>query len=204
MKKGILVVVSGFSGVGKGTVVKELIKRYDNYALSVSATTRPRKLNEEHGKDYFFVSREAFQQMIEEKALIEYAVYVDHYYGTPKAFVEEMLSEGKDVILEIEVQGANQIKKSFPDAVTVFLVPPSVEELLSRLKNRGRETEQEIEARVERAKTEAQSMGDYSYLLVNDQIEECVKGLHAIVAAAHAETIRNEEMMQKLYNELQI
>ena len=198
MGKGILVVVSGFSGVGKGTVVKELLSAHDHYALSVSATTRSKRLNEEHGKDYFFVTKDEFLKMIEENALIEYATYVDNYYGTPRAFVEEQLRLGKNVILEIEVQGARQIKQAFPDAVTVFIVPPSLEELLSRLTNRGRESEEEIRQRLATARKEALFMKDYDYLLVNDVVEDCAGRLHSVVTAAHAETARNEEIMKKL------
>ena len=127
--QGILVVVSGFSGAGKGTLMKELLKQYDNYALSVSATTRQPREGERDGEDYFFVSREHFQQMIEENKLVEYAQYVNHYYGTPKENVDKKMSEGKDVILELEIQGALKVKKRFPDALLLFVTPPSAEEL---------------------------------------------------------------------------
>ena len=123
-QQGILVVVSGFSGAGKGTLMKELLKRYDNYALSVSATTRQPREGEKDGEDYFFVNREYFQQMIEEGRLVEYAQYVNHYYGTPRDYVEKKMAEGKDVILEIEIQGALKVKKRFPDALLIFVTPP--------------------------------------------------------------------------------
>ena len=136
-QQGILVVVSGFSGAGKGTLMKELLKRYDNYALSVSATTRQPREGEKDGEDYFFVNREYFQQMIEEGRLVEYAQYVNHYYGTPRDYVEKKMAEGKDVILEIEIQGALKVKKRFPDALLIFVTPPSAGELRRRLVGRG-------------------------------------------------------------------
>ena len=131
-QQGILAVVSGFSGAGKGTLMKELLRRYDNYALSISATTRQPREGEKDGEDYFFLSKDKFQQMIEEGQLIEYAQYVNHYYGTPKSYVEQKMAEGKDVILEIEIQGALKVKKRFPEALLVFVTPPSAEELRRR------------------------------------------------------------------------
>ena len=123
-QQGILAVVSGFSGAGKGTLMKELLRRYDNYALSISATTRQPREGEKDGEDYFFLSKDKFQQMIEEGQLIEYAQYVNHYYGTPKSYVEQKMAEGKDVILEIEIQGALKVKKRFPEALLVFGLRP--------------------------------------------------------------------------------
>lgn len=147
---GLLFIVSGFSGAGKGTIMKELIRRYDNYALSVSATTRKPRPGEVHGKDYFFISREEFEKMIREDALIEYATYAGNYYGTPRKYVEEMMAAGKDVILEIEVQGAQKIKEKMPETERIFVTPPSAEELRRRLTDRGSETEEEIEKRLRR------------------------------------------------------
>ena len=132
-QQGILVVVSGFSGAGKGTLMKELLKRYDNYALSISATTRSPREGETDGKEYFFVSKERFQDMIAQGQLIEYAQYVNHYYGTPKEYVESQMAAGKDVILEIEIQGALKVKKRFPDTLLLFVTPPSAQELKRRL-----------------------------------------------------------------------
>ena len=126
---GILIVVSGFSGSGKGTIMKELLKRYDNYALSISATTRAPREGETDGREYFFKTREEFEKMIAKEELIEYAEYVNNYYGTPRAYVEEQLTAGKDVILEIEIQGALKVKKKFPDTLLLFVTPPSAEEL---------------------------------------------------------------------------
>ena len=132
-RQGILAVVSGFSGAGKGTLMKELLRRYDNYALSISATTRSPREGEVDGREYFFVSKERFQQMIEEGSLVEYAQYVNHYYGTPKEYVMRQMAQGKDVILEIEIQGALKVKKRFPEALLLFVTPPSAEELCRRL-----------------------------------------------------------------------
>ena len=128
-EKGILIVVSGFSGSGKGTIMKELLKQYDNYALSISATTRNPRPGEEDGREYFFKTVEDFEKMIAKEELIEYARYVDNYYGTPRAYVEEQLEAGKDVILEIEIQGALKVKEKFPDTLLLFVTPPSAEEL---------------------------------------------------------------------------
>lgn len=147
-QQGILVVVSGFSGAGKGTLMKELLRRYDNYALSISATTRQPREGEVDGEDYFFVTREQFQQMIEDKQLVEYAQYVNHYYGTPREYVEKRMAEGKDVILEIEIQGALKVKKRFPDALLIFVTPPNAGELRRRLVGRGTETIEVINARL--------------------------------------------------------
>ena len=145
-EKGILIVVSGFSGSGKGTIMKELLKQYDNYALSISATTRNPRPGEEDGREYFFKTVEDFEKMIAKEELIEYARYVDNYYGTPRAYVEEQLEAGKDVILEIEIQGALKVKEKFPDTLLLFVTPPSAEELKSRLVGRGTETMDVIES----------------------------------------------------------
>ena len=152
---GKLVVFSGFSGSGKGTIMKELMAKHgDDYALSVSATTRGPRPGEEHGREYFFISEEEFEQMIKADGLLEYAKYVDHYYGTPKSYVNEQLSAGKNVILEIEIQGALKVKEKFPDTLLLFVTPPSAEELKSRLVGRGTETMDVIEFRMNRAKEE--------------------------------------------------
>ena len=154
MSKGILV-VSGFSGAGKGTVMKRLLEKYDDYALSVSVTTRAPRPGEEDGIAYFFRSREEFEQLIREDALIEYAQYVENYYGTPRSYVEEQLSAGRNVILEIEIQGAMKVKEKIPEALLVFVTPPTVAELEKRLKGRGTETDQVIADRLARAGEEA-------------------------------------------------
>ena len=151
MSKGILTVVSGFSGAGKGTVMKELLKRYDNYALSISATTRDPRPGEEDGREYFFKSVEEFEKMIAQDELIEYAKYVNNYYGTPKEYVMQQLEEGKDVILEIEIQGALKVKEKYPDTLLLFVTPPGARELKERLVGRGTETMEVIESRMKRA-----------------------------------------------------
>ena len=139
-RKGCLVIISGFSGAGKGTVVKALMERFDCYALSISATTRQPRPGEENGREYFFKTKEEFEELIRQDALYEYAQYVSNYYGTPKAYVEEQLEAGKDVILEIEVQGALKVKEKNPDALLLFVTPPSAQELKRRLEGRGTET----------------------------------------------------------------
>lgn len=201
-QQGILVVVSGFSGAGKGTLMKELLKRYDNYALSVSATTRQPREGEKDGEDYFFVSREYFQQMIEEGRLVEYAQYVNHYYGTPRDYVEKKMAEGKDVILEIEIQGALKVKKRFPDALLIFVTPPSAGELRRRLVGRGTETIEVINARLRRAAEEASGMEAYDYLLINDEIDACVEQMHQLITLQHSKTCYHLDFLSRMREEL--
>ena len=201
-QQGILVVVSGFSGAGKGTLMKELLKRYDNYALSVSATTRQPREGEKDGEDYFFVNREYFQQMIEEGRLVEYAQYVNHYYGTPRDYVEKKMAEGKDVILEIEIQGALKVKKRFPDALLIFVTPPSAGELRRRLVGRGTETIEVINARLRRAAEEASGMEAYDYLLINDEIDACVEQMHQLITLQHSKTCYHLDFMSRMREEL--
>ena len=201
-QQGILVVVSGFSGAGKGTLMKELLKRYDNYALSVSATTRQPREGEKDGEDYFFVNREYFQQMIEEGRLVEYAQYVNHYYGTPRDYVEKKMAEGKDVILEIEIQGALKVKKRFPDALLIFVTPPSAVELRRRLVGRGTETIEVINARLRRAAEEASGMEAYDYLLINDEIDACVEQMHQLITLQHSKTCYHLDFLSRMREEL--
>ena len=199
-QQGILVVVSGFSGAGKGTLMKELLKRYDNYALS--ATTRQPREGEKDGEDYFFVNREYFQQMIEEGRLVEYAQYVNHYYGTPRDYVEKKMAEGKDVILEIEIQGALKVKKRFPDALLIFVTPPSAGELRRRLVGRGTETIEVINARLRRAAEEASGMEAYDYLLINDEIDACVEQMHQLITLQHSKTCYHLDFLSRMREEL--
>ena len=201
-QQGILVVVSGFSGAGKGTLMKELLKRYDNFALSVSATTRQPREGEKDGEDYFFVNREYFQQMIEEGRLVEYAQYVNHYYGTPRDYVEKKMAEGKDVILEIEIQGALKVKKRFPDALLIFVTPPSAGELRRRLVGRGTETIEVINARLRRAAEEASGMEAYDYLLINDEIDACVEQMHQLITLQHSKTCYHLDFLSRMREEL--
>jgi len=195
--QGILVVVSGFSGAGKGTLMKELLKRYDNYALSISATTRAPREGETDGKEYFFVTKEQFEKMRDERKLVEYAQYVNNYYGTPKEYVEQKMAEGKDVILEIEIQGALKVKKRFPDALLLFVTPPSAEELRRRLVGRGTETLEVINARLARAAEEASGMEAYDYLLINDDLDRCVEEMHQLIQLQHRKTSYHLDFLSK-------
>ena len=179
-KEGILIVVSGFSGAGKGTIMKALLERYDNYALSISATTRNPRPGEEEGKAYFFKTTEEFEKMIAQDDLIEYAMYVGNYYGTPKAYVEEQLCAGKDVILEIEIQGALKVKEKFPNTLLLFVTPPSAEELRKRLEGRGTETQEVIDGRMKRA------------------IEE----MHHLIQGEHERCFRNQTFIEHMKREL--
>lgn len=202
--RGILIIVSGFSGAGKGTVMKRLMSDYDNYALSISATTRNPRAGEENGREYFFKTVEEFENMIEQDQLIEYANYVGNYYGTPKEYVESRLSEGKDVILEIEMQGAMKVKEKMPDTLLVFVTPPSAEILKSRLVGRGTEDIDTINARLKRACEEADYMEKYDYLLINDDLDECVKELHGIIQSEHSRVNRNINKINFFREDLKI
>jgi len=202
MNKGILTVVSGFSGAGKGTLMKRLIEKYDNYALSISATTRQSRPREMHGKDYFFQSIEEFEQMIAEDQLIEHANYVGNYYGTPRAYVEEQLNTGKDVILEIELQGALKVKEKIPDTLLLFVTPPNAKNLMKRLTDRGTEGTAAIKARMKRAGEEAVYMDRYDYLVINDDLETCVEQIHQIIQDEHFKVFRNINFIEKIKDEL--
>ncbi|MFI3200795.1 MAG: guanylate kinase, partial [Eubacteriales bacterium] len=190
-EKGVLVVVSGFSGAGKGTLMKSLVNQYDNYALSVSMTTRDKREQEVEGQSYFFVSQEEFLEKIQEDKLIEYASYCGNYYGTPREYVMNQLEQGKNVILEIEIQGALKIKGKYPNALLLFVMPPSANELKSRLVGRGTETIEVIDARLSRATEEAEGIEEYDYFVVNDRLEECVEQIHAIIQLSHNQPVRN-------------
>ena len=201
-KEGILIVVSGFSGAGKGTIMKALLERYDNYALSISATTRNPRPGEEEGKAYFFKTTEEFEKMIAKDDLIEYAMYVGNYYGTPKAYVEEHLRAGKDVILEIEIQGALKVKEKFPNTLLLFVTPPSAEELRKRLEGRGTETQEVIDGRMKRAIEEAEYMDQYDYLVVNDELDVCVEEMHHLIQGEHERCFRNQTFIEHMKREL--
>ncbi len=197
-RKGILIIVSGFSGAGKGTLVKRLTEEYDDYALSISATTRQPRPGEADGREYFFLKKEQFEQKIAENGLIEYACYCDNYYGTPREYVERQLAAGKDVILEIEIQGALKVKEQYEDALLLFVMPPSAEELRRRLVGRGTETEEVIEKRMRRAAKEAEGIEAYEYIVVNDDLETCVGKLHDLITAAHNTPGRNREFIENI------
>ena len=203
-RKGILIIISGFSGAGKGTLVKRLVEKYDGYALSISATTREPRPGEVDGREYFFLKKEEFERKIAESGLIEYACYCDNYYGTPRDYVEKQLAAGRDVILEIEIQGALKIRKQFPTALLLFVMPPDAEELKRRLTGRGTETEEAVNKRMARAVEEADGIEEYDYIVVNDDLESCVKELHEIILAAHNTPFRNEEFIEKIREELKV
>lgn len=200
--KGILIVVSGFSGAGKGTLMKKLLQTYDNYALSVSMTTRQPREGEQDGIDYFFTTREEFEHTIANDGLIEHACYCGNYYGTPREYVEKQLEAGRDVVLEIEIQGALKVKRRFPQTLLLFVTPPSAKELKRRLVDRGTETEDVIERRMFRAIEESEGIEAYDYLVINDDLDECVKEIHSIVNAARKAPLRNEELIKNIRDEL--
>jgi len=197
MTKGSLFIISGPSGTGKGTVCKELVK-HDNIYLSISATTRDKRLGEVDGETYFYISKEEFLSMIENDKMLEYAQYSGNYYGTPKEAVEKMLEQGKNVILEIEAQGALKVKEKMPEAVMIFIVPPSIKELRDRLSKRGREDAEEIEKRINTAKWEFSQCPKYNYVLVNDNLETCVKNTLDIIDA----TNERQRIIEKLLSEI--
>ena len=202
-EKGILAVVSGFSGAGKGTLMKALLKKYEErYALSISATTRQPREGEVHGREYFFLTQEEFQQMIREDALIEHACYVKNYYGTPKQYVFDQMAAGKDVILEIEIQGALKVKEKFPDTLLLFVTPPSAKELEARLVGRGTETEDVIRDRLARAAEEAEYMDQYDYILVNDVLDDCVEQMHQLIQDQHQRVSENGAIISAMKQEL--
>lgn len=201
--EGILIVISGFSGAGKGTLMKRLISDYDDYALSVSMTTRAPRDGEVNGREYFFVSKEEFESAINNNKLIEHASYCDNYYGTPKDYVDSMLKAGKNVILEIEVQGAMQIKEKFPETLLLFVTPPSIAELEKRLRQRGTEDEAIIAKRLSQAKRESLSIEKYDYLVINDDLDDAVKRMNNIIMAAKYDTLRQDEKINELRSDIQ-
>ena len=180
---GKLIVISGPSGVGKSTVIKQVMDRLSNLHFSVSATTRPIRPGEVDGKNYFFVDRDAFQSMIERKELLEYAEYVGNFYGTPEAPIDQALNRGEDILLDIEVQGALNVKKRRPDAVLIFMMAPSFEELERRLSGRGDTAPDVVCERLNHAKWEFSHTDAYDYLVVNDQVENAVNEIISIVTA---------------------
>ena len=180
-KLGKLVIISGFSGAGKGTVVQKLMGDFAHYALSISMTTRQPRDYEEHGVHYYFVKDEVFEDMIAQNGFLEHAGYVGNYYGTPRAFVEENRGKGTDVILEIEVQGALQVKKRHPEAIMIFITPPNARELERRLTNRKTDTYGKITERLERAIVEAEHMREYDYVVINDVLDDCVRTVEEII-----------------------
>ena len=201
-KQGTLVVLSGFAGTGKGTIMKELLAKHDSYALSISATTRNPRPGEVDGREYFFKTKEEFEAMIEAGEFLEHACYVGNYYGTPKQYVQEQLSAGRDVILEIEIQGALSIKSQFPDALLLFVAPPSADVLKERLVGRGTETADVIEKRLARAVEESQGIENYDYLVVNDDLDECVENVHQMIQSAGWKMSRREADVVELRRQI--
>lgn len=199
--KGILTVISGFSGAGKGTIMKELVARFP-YFLSVSATTRKPRTGEIDGSDYFFHTRESFENMIQKGELIEWAEYVGNYYGTPKNAVEKQLQDGKDVLLEIEMQGGMLVKEQFPDALLLFVTPPNADELKKRLIGRGTETPEEISKRLSHACEEASYMKSYDYIIVNDELEKAVIDVHMLIQHQHCKVKNCTEQIQEIETDL--
>ncbi len=201
-QKGILMVLSGFSGAGKGTLVKALLKKYGNYALSISMTTRAPREGEQNGVEYFFTDKKHFEETIKQNGLIEYAPYCGNYYGTPRAYVEEQMAAGKNVILEIELQGALKIKEKFPESLLIFVTPPSAEELRRRLEKRGTESPEVIARRLARAAEESEGVEAYDYIVVNDDLDVCVEEIHRLVEAARRAPVRQREFINEIRKEL--
>ncbi|QUH27438.1 guanylate kinase [Vallitalea guaymasensis] len=199
-KKGILIIISGFSGAGKGSVVKELLSKGD-YILSISSTTRAPREYEEHGREYFFDTRDDFESMIDNNELIEWASYCDNYYGTPRKFVENNLEQGKNVILEIEMQGALDVKAQYDDAVLIFITAPSVAELKARLEKRGTESSDIINKRLKRSYEEAEVINKYDYIVVNDDLQKCANDINTIINAEHKRANRSGELKDRLKDE---
>ena len=197
-QKGILFILSGPSGVGKGTVRKALFEKDTNLQYSISMTTRDKRPGEEEAVDYFYRTKEEFEELIKNNQFLEYAKYVNNYYGTPRDYVEKTLDEGKDVFLEIEVQGALQVRENFPEGVFIFLFPPSLEELKNRIINRGTETEKSVVNRLRAAKDEIELMDAYDYVVVNDYVDHAVQTIQAIVKSEHCKRERVASEYKKL------
>lgn len=182
-RKGILFVISGPSGVGKGTIRKALLQKENNLYLSISATTRQPRQGEVDGRDYYYLSTDSFLEMVNNHLFLEYAQVYNNYYGTPKNYVNEHLEAGHDVLLEIDIQGGMQVKESMPDAVFIFIQPPSVEELVSRLYGRGKDSQESIDRRLSACEAEMSQVIHYDYAIVNDQVPEAVSKVDAIITA---------------------
>ena len=199
-KKGAVFVVSGPSGTGKGTIMTEYFKRYPNDPsfLSVSATTRAPRPGEIDGVNYYFKTKEEFEQMISEDGLAEWAEFCGNYYGTPKKPVNDMISQGKNVVLEIEVQGGKQVKECFENAVGIFVLPPSFKELKTRLTSRNTETDEVIESRLKRAKEEIEEINLYDYILINDNLDEAVETFRSIIIGESQRVFRNKKIIEEV------
>ena len=202
-RKGLLLVVSGPSGAGKGTICKSILEKNDHIKLSISATTRKPRTGEVHGVNYFFIEKEEFKIMIEQGEFLEYAQIYDNFYGTPKAAIMETLEKGQDVILEIEMQGARQVKEVYPEGIFVFVLPPSLKELKNRIVGRGTETAEEIEKRFSCAFEEIKQIDDYDYFIVNQDVEKSVKELESIISSEKNKVTRyKNNIIDKFKEEL--
>ena len=198
-KRGLLIGLSGPSGVGKGTVRAAIFSKGEQkFVYSISATTRKPRTGETDGVDYFFKTREEFEQMIQNKQLLEYAEYVGNYYGTPLEYVENTLATGKDVFLEIDVQGAIQVRELMPEGVFIFLTPPDLNELESRIVNRGTDSDEVIAKRMKTAREELELMKYYDYSVVNDTVDNAVQKIEAIIQTEHLRIIRNLDTIEEL------
>ncbi len=203
--KGLVVVLSGFSGAGKGTIMKHLLEAHPtDYNLSISATTRAMRAGEKEGREYFFKTKEEFEEMIKNDELLEYATFNGNSYGTPRAYVEQLIDRRKDVILEIDTHGALQVKKMYPDAVLLFTMPPSAAELKNRLVGRGTETPEVIAQRLAISNKEADIMDNYDYLIINDSLEKAVDQVHNIIQAEHFKVSRNTMTINEMKEQLKI
>lgn len=194
-KKGTLIVISAPSGAGKGTVISKLLEKEDNLWLSVSATSRTPRTNDIEGVTYYFYSKEEFENKIKEGYFLEFAEYAGNYYGTPKEFIEEKLSKGIDVILEIEIQGAMQIKKLIPEALFIFIMPPTLQELKRRLVGRNTDSKEKIIERFKIAYKEINEVSKYNYVVVNDEVDNAVSKIEAIIKAEKCRVDRIEEVL---------
>ena len=201
MNKGLLFVVSAPAGCGKDTILEQVFKKSPNAAYSISATTRAPRPGEEDGVHHFFHTRESFEQMIKENAVLEYTEYCGNYYGTPRSGVEQKLAQGKDVILKIEVNGAMNIKKLYPDCTLIFILPPSMAELERRLRKRGTETEEKIIERTAQARAELEYAKNYDYLIVNGELETAVDDLIAVIRAEKLTRARQLSLLEQLKSE---
>lgn len=198
MEEGLLVVVSGPSGCGKGTICKELLRRNKDIIISISATTRKPRNGEVEGVNYFFIDKERFDAMVQNDEFIEYANVHGNFYGTPKKFVLDKLKNGESILFEIDVQGAIQIKKMYPKAVLIFIAPPSMEELKNRIVGRGTESKSDIEKRYENAFKELEYIKEYEYMVINDEVMNAVEKIESVIMAEKCKTIRQKELIKKI------